>query len=149
MVSALWKACSEGNLEDVLELLKEATSIDIEIKGAFVKFESHRTFYVQLLLLVNCHVDTLHYTRSHWCDPSNRGHQERSYRGRQSTPRQGYVLIHLLPEPHAVRLLGSVRKLKDRLTQVSIRQTPAVKALQSSLQQTLRSWNFSTQLRSK
>lgn len=33
MVSALWKACSEGDLDSVVELLKEASSIDIEIKG--------------------------------------------------------------------------------------------------------------------
>ncbi|KAF8898950.1 hypothetical protein BD779DRAFT_49362 [Infundibulicybe gibba] len=32
MVSALWKACSEGRLESVCELLREATSVDIEIK---------------------------------------------------------------------------------------------------------------------
>ncbi|CCM04200.1 uncharacterized protein FIBRA_06366 [Fibroporia radiculosa] len=32
MVSALWKACSEGNLENVHELLKEASSADIEDK---------------------------------------------------------------------------------------------------------------------
>ena len=33
MVSPLWKACSEGNLENVAELLKEATPVDIEVKG--------------------------------------------------------------------------------------------------------------------
>ncbi|GBE77794.1 predicted protein [Sparassis crispa] len=32
MVSALWKACSEGNLEDALELLREASTVEIEIK---------------------------------------------------------------------------------------------------------------------
>ncbi|KDQ63344.1 hypothetical protein JAAARDRAFT_121021 [Jaapia argillacea MUCL 33604] len=32
MVSALWKACSEGDLENVLELLKSASAVDIEIK---------------------------------------------------------------------------------------------------------------------
>ncbi|KAH9951023.1 hypothetical protein B0H21DRAFT_859868 [Amylocystis lapponica] len=32
MVSALWKACSEGDLENVLELLNGASSVDIEIK---------------------------------------------------------------------------------------------------------------------
>lgn len=34
MVSLLWKACSEGDLQNVHELLKEATSVDIEIKGS-------------------------------------------------------------------------------------------------------------------
>ncbi|KZT75088.1 hypothetical protein DAEQUDRAFT_761050 [Daedalea quercina L-15889] len=32
MVSALWKACSEGNLENVNELLREASSTEIETK---------------------------------------------------------------------------------------------------------------------
>ncbi|KAJ7596820.1 hypothetical protein C8J56DRAFT_918410 [Mycena floridula] len=32
MVSALWKACSEGRLQDVQELLTEATGVDIEVK---------------------------------------------------------------------------------------------------------------------
>ena len=35
MVSALWKSCSEGDLESVHESLKEASVIDIEIKGTF------------------------------------------------------------------------------------------------------------------
>lgn len=33
MVSALWKACSVGDLENVLDLLKEVATVDIEIKG--------------------------------------------------------------------------------------------------------------------
>lgn len=33
MVSALWKACSEGHLDSVADLLKEATPVDIEVKG--------------------------------------------------------------------------------------------------------------------
>jgi hypothetical protein len=33
MVSALWKACSEGDLENVHGSLKEASAVDIEIKG--------------------------------------------------------------------------------------------------------------------
>ncbi|KAI1789760.1 hypothetical protein LXA43DRAFT_892167 [Ganoderma leucocontextum] len=32
MVSPLWKASSEGNLESLIELLKEATPVDIEVK---------------------------------------------------------------------------------------------------------------------
>ncbi|KAF5385164.1 hypothetical protein D9615_001348 [Tricholomella constricta] len=32
MVSALWKACSAGELEAVQDLLKEATNVDIEVK---------------------------------------------------------------------------------------------------------------------
>jgi hypothetical protein len=34
MVSTLWKACSEGDLVSVHEFLKEASVVDIEIKGA-------------------------------------------------------------------------------------------------------------------
>jgi hypothetical protein len=33
MVSLLWKACSEGDLEKVQELLKEPNGVDIELKG--------------------------------------------------------------------------------------------------------------------
>jgi ankyrin repeat protein len=33
MVSALWKACSDGDIESVHEFLKNATAVDIEIKG--------------------------------------------------------------------------------------------------------------------
>ena len=33
MVSALWKACSEGDLTNVHEFLKDASVVDIEIKG--------------------------------------------------------------------------------------------------------------------
>lgn len=39
MVSPLWKACSDGNLDHVAEMLKEATSVDIEIKGEFPPFD--------------------------------------------------------------------------------------------------------------
>jgi len=38
MVSALWKACSDGHIESVHELLKDASSIDIEIKGSTYLF---------------------------------------------------------------------------------------------------------------
>lgn len=33
MVSALWKACATGDAAQVAELLREATSVDIEVKG--------------------------------------------------------------------------------------------------------------------
>lgn len=35
MVSALWKACSDGDLVTVQEILKDASVVDIEIKGAY------------------------------------------------------------------------------------------------------------------
>ena len=34
MVSALWKACSDGDLGSVTELLNEVSQADLEIKGA-------------------------------------------------------------------------------------------------------------------
>jgi hypothetical protein len=33
MVSAIWNAASEGNLEAVKQLLQEHSGIDVEIKG--------------------------------------------------------------------------------------------------------------------
>jgi hypothetical protein len=33
MVSSLWKACSEGDLQRVQELLVESSGVDIEVKG--------------------------------------------------------------------------------------------------------------------
>jgi hypothetical protein len=33
MVSSLWTACSEGNLETVLGILNDASPVDIEIRG--------------------------------------------------------------------------------------------------------------------
>jgi hypothetical protein len=38
MVSALWKACSEGDLVNVQEILKEASTVDVEIKGTRLNF---------------------------------------------------------------------------------------------------------------
>lgn len=36
MISALWKACAEGDLENVHQLLKDASPLDIEIKGKHI-----------------------------------------------------------------------------------------------------------------
>jgi ankyrin repeat protein len=33
MVSALWKACAEGDLENVHQLLQDASTLDLEIRG--------------------------------------------------------------------------------------------------------------------
>lgn len=33
MVSPLWKACSEGDLQKALDVLTDATAVDIEVKG--------------------------------------------------------------------------------------------------------------------
>ena len=35
MVSLLWKACSEGDIHRVQELLDESTGLDIELKGEY------------------------------------------------------------------------------------------------------------------
>lgn len=40
MVSALWKASSDGDLVSVHEFLKESFPVDIEIKGA------HRSIFI-------------------------------------------------------------------------------------------------------
>jgi ankyrin repeat protein len=37
MVSALWKACAEGDLEKVHQLLKDASTLDIEIRGKYTR----------------------------------------------------------------------------------------------------------------
>jgi hypothetical protein len=33
MVSALWKACADGDLQRTNELLADATALDVELKG--------------------------------------------------------------------------------------------------------------------
>lgn len=35
MVSALWKAAADGDLNHIHELLKDASHVDIEVKGAW------------------------------------------------------------------------------------------------------------------
>ncbi|KAI0936709.1 hypothetical protein AcV5_004781 [Taiwanofungus camphoratus] len=64
MVSALWKACSEGNLEDVLELLKEATSIDIEIKD-------HTGVTPLIEAIKNGHIEVVRALLDRGVDPTN------------------------------------------------------------------------------
>ncbi|KAI0830559.1 hypothetical protein BC628DRAFT_1416101 [Trametes gibbosa] len=52
MVSPLWKACSEGNLENVVQLLKEATPVDIELKdhtGATPLIEAVKGGHVEIV----------------------------------------------------------------------------------------------------
>jgi ankyrin repeat protein len=50
MVSALWNASSEGNVDQVLELLKDATNADIEIKGMWSIY--HRTYVLSLRMVL-------------------------------------------------------------------------------------------------
>lgn len=38
MVSPLWTACSEGNLETVLGILSDPSPVDIEIRGLLFTF---------------------------------------------------------------------------------------------------------------
>ncbi|OJT02708.1 hypothetical protein TRAPUB_6702 [Trametes pubescens] len=52
MVSPLWKACSEGSLEQVVELLKDATPVDIEVKdhtGATPLIEAVKSGHVEIV----------------------------------------------------------------------------------------------------
>jgi hypothetical protein len=43
MVSLLWKACSEGDLQKVQELLEEPNSVDIELKGEYDRPSTEHT----------------------------------------------------------------------------------------------------------
>ncbi|KAH9944172.1 uncharacterized protein BXZ73DRAFT_39578 [Epithele typhae] len=55
MVSPLWKACSEGNVENVAELLKEATSVDIEVKdhtGVTPLIEAVKNGHVEIVRML-------------------------------------------------------------------------------------------------
>ncbi|KAH9898152.1 hypothetical protein C8Q73DRAFT_744230 [Cubamyces lactineus] len=52
MVSPLWKACSEGNLEKVVEILKDATPVDIEVKdhtGVTPLIEAIKSGHVEIV----------------------------------------------------------------------------------------------------
>jgi len=40
MVSPLWKACSDGDIQKVHELLNEPSAVDIELKGAHHQLSS-------------------------------------------------------------------------------------------------------------
>ncbi|EPQ61417.1 hypothetical protein GLOTRDRAFT_124253 [Gloeophyllum trabeum ATCC 11539] len=64
MVSPLWKACSEGDLENVLEFLKSASSIDIEIKD-------HTGATPLIEAVKNGHTEIVRILLDRGADPSN------------------------------------------------------------------------------
>ncbi len=89
MVSPLWKACSEGNLEIIVELLKETSPVDIEVKGELLPLGSEFSARVRVRDL-RIHLTRL-VTRSYRRYSPHRGCEERTRRGRTYTARQGYV----------------------------------------------------------
>jgi hypothetical protein len=52
MVSQLWTACSEGNLETVLGILNDASSVDIEIRGVLLAFLILRYHACRILISI-------------------------------------------------------------------------------------------------
>jgi len=46
MVSALWKACADGDLQRTNELLAEATALDVELKGPILPFSALHTTHI-------------------------------------------------------------------------------------------------------
>ncbi|KAG8887199.1 hypothetical protein FRB98_000361 [Tulasnella sp. 332] len=101
MVSALWKAAGDGDVSRVQEMLKEATNVDIELKGAssgrFIAFVSrsvliaahskisgstampiHHTGVTPLIQAVrNGHGDIVKELLAHGADPANSSSQGR------------------------------------------------------------------------
>jgi hypothetical protein len=96
MVSALWRACSEGNLENVFQLLKDASTVDIEIKGKQILFfcliHSTIPFLDTQSTFTMANVDFS--LRSHWTYTSHRGGEEWPYRNCEGSFGQG--LVHFL-----------------------------------------------------
>ncbi|KAJ2965195.1 hypothetical protein NUW54_g14200 [Trametes sanguinea] len=68
MVSPLWKACSEGNLENVVELLKDATPVDIEVKD-------HTGVTPLIEAVKNGHVEIVRVLLDKGADPTNASSQ--------------------------------------------------------------------------
>ncbi|KAH6916923.1 hypothetical protein BKA70DRAFT_1417707 [Coprinopsis sp. MPI-PUGE-AT-0042] len=70
MVSALWKACSDGDLEQVRALLAEATPIDVEIKD-------HTGSTPLIEAVKNGHVEVVRALLDKGADPQNASSQGR------------------------------------------------------------------------
>ncbi|KAI0361359.1 hypothetical protein OH77DRAFT_1433449 [Trametes cingulata] len=68
MVSPLWKACSEGNLEKVVELLQDATPVDIEVKD-------HTGVTPLIEAVKNGHVEIVRVLLDKGADPTNASSQ--------------------------------------------------------------------------
>ena len=139
MVSPLWKACSEGDLQNVQDLLNDATIVDIEIKGiAHVPF-SLLFFPLKKQSRPIRHrlISSFWPVRSHWRYPSHRSSQEWPSRDRQSTFRQRYWC-----RPFS-RLINSLA------FQARIPQMRPAKADLSCTHQTPPFWSCSTSLKTK
>ncbi|TFK92804.1 hypothetical protein K466DRAFT_594949 [Polyporus arcularius HHB13444] len=68
MVSPLWKACSEGNLEIIVELLKETSPVDIEVKD-------HTGVTPLIEAVKNGHVEVVRILLDKGADPTNASSQ--------------------------------------------------------------------------
>ncbi|KAF8078821.1 hypothetical protein FPV67DRAFT_81025 [Lyophyllum atratum] len=68
MVSALWKACSAGDLQVVHDLLKDATTVDIEVKD-------HTGVTPLIEAVRNGHVDVVRALLEKGADPTNSSSQ--------------------------------------------------------------------------
>ncbi|KAH9846858.1 hypothetical protein C2E23DRAFT_890540 [Lenzites betulinus] len=68
MVSPLWKACSEGHLENVVQLLKDATPVDIEVKD-------HTGATPLIEAVKNGHVEIVRVLLDNGADPTNASSQ--------------------------------------------------------------------------
>ncbi|KZT05834.1 uncharacterized protein LAESUDRAFT_743609 [Laetiporus sulphureus 93-53] len=68
MVSPLWKACSEGNLENVNELLKEASTADIEVND-------HDGVTPLIEAVKNGHIEVVKVLLEKGADPTNASSQ--------------------------------------------------------------------------
>ncbi|KAI8980764.1 hypothetical protein BD414DRAFT_420239 [Trametes punicea] len=64
MVSPLWTACSEGNLEKVVELLQDATPVDVEVKD-------HTGVTPLIEAIRNGHVEVIRALLDKGADPTN------------------------------------------------------------------------------
>lgn len=81
MVSALWKASSEGNLDQVRDLLNDPM-VDLELKGSHCSFAPLSGFYKIGFFSDLWFVFLM--SRSYRCDPTHRSRQKRARRGGQS-----------------------------------------------------------------
>ncbi|KAF8641050.1 hypothetical protein AX17_000694 [Amanita inopinata Kibby_2008] len=70
MVSPLWKACSEGDLEKARDLLREASSVDIELKD-------HTGATPLIEAIKNGHVEIVRILLDNGADPTNASSQGR------------------------------------------------------------------------